>query len=162
MKKYIYFLKHPISNEIFYVGICKDIFNRLITHLEGAKKGTLPKDAIIRGLKEVGISPIIEVIEEIPVDGSDFYNSFALEREKYWIKLMDNKTILTNIINTKKISIGEQILMAKKANTFKELDANTKICAACKKSYVYFRETSLFCSDKCRVKYNRLKNKPIP
>ena len=94
----IYVLKCPISGEIRYVGQTKmKLEKRLSGHLYDAfsrnKKKHNHKDNWIIYLSKNGFRPIIESIENIPIDVD---LDFVLEREKFWISKYKNGCRLLN------------------------------------------------------------------
>jgi group I intron endonuclease len=76
MKVYIYVLKHPITNDIRYVGQAVDLKKRLDHHIQTSK---VTNRHISNWIKSLPNKPIIEVIEECD-------NTNSNERERYWIK----------------------------------------------------------------------------
>jgi hypothetical protein len=80
----IYKLINPINNAPFYVG--KTIFSiegRLKFHLQEKYRGK--KGLTISAIREAGLLPIVELIEEIPCANED-QEIEALKREEYWIR----------------------------------------------------------------------------
>ncbi len=151
MKKYIYCLKHPVTLDVFYVGQAKDIYARLSTHLYGCEKRSTLKDLVLRELKKNGLSPLLEVLEEIDLsDGVN--NNFVEEREGFWITHFQECGKISNINGNDS---------AKNINKIIDecLDSKTKIkvCLKCGKDFISKRDRGIFCSDKCRVSYNRNK-----
>lgn len=95
---HIYVLKHPVTNEIFYVGkTTKDLRTRLSGHLsdsgDGSEKGTY-----IKTIFETGEKPIIEAVETL--HGTCYLDKMKFsEREYYWMKYFKDKGCpLTNRI----------------------------------------------------------------
>lgn len=60
---YIYALKHPITNDIRYIGKANNPESRLKSHLSDSKKRNTPVYCWIRKLASAGLSPIMEVLE---------------------------------------------------------------------------------------------------
>jgi hypothetical protein len=61
MEIYIYSLKHPITNEVRYIGKTKNIKRRYYEHIN--TKGNSYKSNWIKSLLNEGIKPIIDIIE---------------------------------------------------------------------------------------------------
>lgn len=81
----IYCLKHPITEEIRYIGITTNtLTNRLYQHKYNAlkRKGTKVSKWIFKLLNE-NLNPTIELIEECTIDNWQ-------EREIYWISYYTN------------------------------------------------------------------------
>lgn len=80
MKSKIYSLIDPITLKVRYIGVTKNSSNkRLNGHL--TEKSTTHKYYWIKKLKEAGLVPIFNIIEEVPHDQ-------RYDREKYWISVM--------------------------------------------------------------------------
>ena len=90
METYIYTLKDPISNEIRYVGKSNNPKQRFKAHLNKCRKHQKHKSNWIEKLKKLGLKPIFEIINTVPIDEWKFW-------EKYWISQM--KTWGFNLIN---------------------------------------------------------------
>lgn len=73
---FIYALVDPETNQVCYVGKANDPQYRYKGHLR--EKNNAPKARWISGLKERGLKPLLNIVEEVP---------FAQwqEREMYWI-----------------------------------------------------------------------------
>lgn len=77
---FIYTLRSPISNEIRYIGKSNQPRKRLYSHIKECNNTERKSHKInwIKSLLEKGVSPIIEIIDEVPSDEWEFW-------EKYWI-----------------------------------------------------------------------------
>lgn len=94
----IYVLKHPDTDEIFYVGITsKELVDRLRGHMAITNSNNA-KVEFIRNIVDEGKKPTIEAVETI--DGRSFIDkAYALERELYWMKYYkDLGAKLTNAV----------------------------------------------------------------
>lgn len=82
----VYVLKHPDTNEIFYVGqTFKGLKSRLAGHITESNTSNSTKSAYIKSIIETGKKPIIEAVEVI--NGKCYIDKvFALSRELFWIK----------------------------------------------------------------------------
>jgi len=86
----IYALKHPLTNNIRYIGVTVSSLNqRLSQHKYAAftKKADMHVSKWFRKLKEENLIPIISLLENVKKENWE-------EREKHWIKQFNN---LTNI-----------------------------------------------------------------
>jgi hypothetical protein len=105
----IYVLKCPISNEIRYVGQTRaKIEKRLSNHIWESKKFKKKyshKDNWILKLSKMELKPIIEKIEEIPLD---LDISYVLERETYWILKLRTNSNLVNATDGGEFSINNK------------------------------------------------------
>jgi group I intron endonuclease len=86
-KNFIYGLIDPRTNKIRYVGKTNNLKQRLFDHTRRSKHKTTYKDKWISSLLEIGLKPIIIILEEC---GDDW-----AEREIYHISLYENLTNLT-------------------------------------------------------------------
>jgi hypothetical protein len=74
---YIYTLMDPVSNQIKYVGKTDNISGVLESHLSESKNKIKRIHFWIQGLLELGLKPIVEIIDEI--------ESEIEPNEQYWI-----------------------------------------------------------------------------
>jgi group I intron endonuclease len=84
---YIYTLKHPITNEVRYVGKTNNPTRRYYDHLY--RKVKTYKGNWVRSVLNEGLKPLFEVIEECNETNWE-------ERERYWITQFDNLTNSTS------------------------------------------------------------------
>lgn len=105
----IYVLKCPISNEIRYVGQTRGKLNkRLDGHIWESRKNKKKyshKDNWISKLSKLELKPIIEKIEELPIECN---LSYVLERETYWILKYKNNGNLVNATDGGEYSINNR------------------------------------------------------
>lgn len=88
---FIYILKDPITSEIKYVGKSNNPSVRLIEHIRKSKYKKTYKNNWINGLLDVGLTPLIEIVEKVLV--SEWSNC-----EKKWISYYkENGCKLTNL-----------------------------------------------------------------
>ena len=127
MQVFIYCLKHPITNEIRYIGKTTNYRRRLSAHISDAKKNKGRRHVLnwIYGLLQIGLKPQISVIEKCD-------NSIWPDRERYWIGYY--RVIIPKLCNicdgglggtyTKNFSKEElntrRIVMSKTMSKFKE------------------------------------------
>jgi len=77
---YIYALVEPVTEEIRYIGKTTNPKRRLIRHLSDARINDSYKDKWLRKLKNQGLKPTLEILDEVPHDEWVFW-------EKHWISL---------------------------------------------------------------------------
>lgn len=79
-KYYIYTLSDPIDGEIKYIGKTNNLKNRLWRHISPChlKSSWIPKNKWVLWLKNQGLRPIIEVLDEGDENNID-------DLERYWI-----------------------------------------------------------------------------
>jgi group I intron endonuclease len=87
MEFYIYTLSHPETNEVRYVGKTINIKRRYKQHLYD--KRTTHKSSWVKSLKQLGLKPIMTIIETCN-------ETNWIDREKFWITQFDN---LTNLLD---------------------------------------------------------------
>ena len=75
---FIYKLIDPETNQVRYIGKSNDPKQRLKAHYNKARYKPTHKFNWIKTLKDRGIRPIMEIIEEVSIE-------IWKEREKYWI-----------------------------------------------------------------------------
>lgn len=86
---YIYVLKHPISNEIRYVGKTTNLKLRLQSHIDysRSKRKQRPVSDWINSLLVNGTKPAIEQIDVCSEEN-------WVEKERYWIAVFKSKRLL--------------------------------------------------------------------
>lgn len=143
-KMFIYVLINPLDDMPFYIGQSKNVEIRLLDHLHKSYLKRTPKDIIISEIIKNGLLPKWEVIEEIIVDIHDKKSIFNVsDRERFWVSEYSKKYSILN----KQLSIPENI---------DNIDLFTKIeCLYCGSEAVVKNKKKKFCSDKCRVYWNR-------
>jgi hypothetical protein len=80
----IYALVDPRDNMIRYIGISDDVNFRYHRHL--LRPVNRQEKSWIRELQELGLSPVLQILETIERAGND--RAVAREREHYWITEM--------------------------------------------------------------------------
>ena len=88
MKIHIYLLKHPITDEIKYVGKTKNLQARLWNHVNKAKYIETFIQRWVKSLTDKGLKPVMEVIETCTENWD--------EREMYWIAYYSKTCQLAN------------------------------------------------------------------
>lgn len=83
----IYCLRHPESNNIFYIGMTiKELNERLNAHIMITTQSNKRRVDYIRNLVSNGQVPVIELLES--VKGSSMADKiYASQREQFWIKI---------------------------------------------------------------------------
>ena len=95
----VYYLKNPINDEIFYVGITTKILKyRLNGHMAITKPNPSRKDLYIAEIVKAGQRPLIEEIEVLPAV-CYAHKMYAFHREQYWISYY--KGVNPNLTNGK-------------------------------------------------------------
>jgi hypothetical protein len=109
MKVFIYTLKHPITNEIRYVGKTVNCKDRLYNHIAKAPKFKRHSSRWINSLLKENLMPVMEILEEC-----NEYN--WEEKECYWIAQFTNLTNHT---------LGGEGRVSDGKNTIKNLSEET-------------------------------------
>ena len=84
METYIYILKDPISNLIRYVGKSNNPKDRLKNHVNLSKKDQSHKRNWILKLKKKGLKPVMEVIDVVPIDSWQFWETYWISQIRTW------------------------------------------------------------------------------
>lgn len=84
METYIYILIDPTTNEIRYVGKSNNPKNRLKNHLNFSKSDQTHKRNWLSKLKKQGLKPIIEIIDTVPINNWQFWETFWISLIKTW------------------------------------------------------------------------------
>jgi DNA-binding XRE family transcriptional regulator len=83
----------PRDGTVRYVGVSKEVQTRLAQHIRETQNA---KREWLSELKESGLSPEVEILETIEMEGD--IDTSSLEREQYWINaLLQSGAPLTNI-----------------------------------------------------------------
>ncbi len=119
--EYVYSLRNPLNNEIFYVGKTRCLNSRLKGHLGDCRKETekyanSDKVAIIKSILKEGQQPIMRPIDETPVR-TKFDEYLACYKEIKWIqfyneigwKLTNKQDIYTPLKNTEYMRHMEKV-----------------------------------------------------
>ena len=89
----IYALIDPRDGTVRYIGVSKEVQTRLAQHLSETQNA---RRMWLSELKESGLSPEVEILETIEIEGD--IDTSSLEREQYWINaLLQSGAPLTNI-----------------------------------------------------------------
>lgn len=80
----IYILIDPRTNMVRYVGKANNVSERYKAHLNRARKHQIHKTNWINQLKEIGLKPIIEVIDEVPINNWIFWETYWISQFKTW------------------------------------------------------------------------------
>lgn len=78
----IYVLIDPITNMVRYVGKANNVSQRYRAHLNRARKHQIHKANWIKQLRELGLKPIIEVIDIVPITEWVYWESFWIAQMK--------------------------------------------------------------------------------
>ncbi len=85
MTTYIYTLQDPISNEIRYVGKTDYLKQRLYAHIIECKTDRKThKISWIKSLLSRGLKPMISILDEVPIDEWEYWESFWIQQLRQW------------------------------------------------------------------------------
>lgn len=82
MKTFIYTLTDPRTNQVRYVGKSNKPNKRLSTHLSRTEKNY--KHSWLLNLANNGLKPILDIIDEIPLEDWKFWESYWISQFKTW------------------------------------------------------------------------------
>jgi len=90
---YIYTLADPINGQIRYVGKANNIKKTLSCHLTSSNliKSSY-KNSWIKGLQNLGVNPIIEIIDEVLFDEWESWEQYWISQIKSWGFKLTNLT----------------------------------------------------------------------
>lgn len=143
-KMYIYALINPINETIFYIGQSKNVYIRILGHINLSYLGKTPKDNIITEICKAGLFPKHKILEEIDVDLNNKISILNVcEREKYWINYYSKSKKLSNLQLCDDITFEPNII------------ERTIKCKYCGKDIKAKTTKKLFCDDKCRIYFKR-------
>ena len=80
----IYILIDPISNQVRYVGKTNNVSQRYKAHLNRARKHQTHKKNWIDKLKKEGLKPIIEIIDEVPINNWQYWETYWISQFRTW------------------------------------------------------------------------------
>lgn len=80
----IYTLKDPRDQQIRYVGKANNISQRYKAHLNNSNNPTSHKNNWIALLKHLGLKPIMEIIEIVPIEEWIFWERYWISQFKTW------------------------------------------------------------------------------
>lgn len=70
---FIYTMSDPITGEVRYIGKANDIYSRFRGHLNEKRDIHTHKQRWIRQLRDRGLKPVIEIVDEVPIDEWRFW-----------------------------------------------------------------------------------------
>jgi len=147
---YIYILIDPTTNYIRYVGKTNNPKQRFQNHKNKGRDKNTHKRNWINQLRANNTNPIMEIIDEVPIDSWKYW-------EKFWIGYY--KLIGCNLVNYTNggdgLTFGNQTSFKKGNKTWNDGTANQCICIECG---IKFKSNpskgSKLCSLKCTSIYN--------
>lgn len=80
----IYVLIDPRDNKVRYVGKANNVSQRYRAHLNRARAHQTHKKNWLIQLKKEGLKPIIEVIDEVPIDEWQYWEIYWISQMKQW------------------------------------------------------------------------------
>lgn len=90
----IYSLSDPKTGVVKYIGkTSKTLTERMRSHIKDAKRKNNKRTAWIKSILKLGLNPIIEVIDEVPVEDWQFWEIYWIEQFKAWGFKLKNGTI---------------------------------------------------------------------
>jgi len=135
---FIYSLNDSDGN-VFYIGRSKDPYVGMLNHVSKCYLLKTKKDEIINEMCKKYVLPKINILEEIDVDLNNKKSIFNVsDRESYWISTFPDLKI------QKRIKLKTQ-----------ELTDRCPFCIYCGERMQIGTAKKKFCSDKCRVYFNR-------
>lgn len=127
---FVYSLNHPHTGEPRYIGWSVNPYNRWYAHISDSEKSY--KVSWMRALKKEGLLPIMQIIDEVPLSESAFWEQHYISLYRSWGFRLTNLTIggdgtkgykwtKENIEKVKKSKIekGSYFIGAKKASITK-------------------------------------------
>lgn len=84
MITYIYTLTDPRTNQVRYVGKTNNIKQRYNAHLNKARKHQIHMFNWVNQLKKEGLKPIMEIIDEVPIEEWIFWETYWISQFLTW------------------------------------------------------------------------------
>lgn len=81
---FIYSLSDPRTNQIRYIGKANNPKARLVNHCNPARYRPTYKFNWIKELRGLGLKPILEILDEVPLDNWQFWEKFWIQLIKTW------------------------------------------------------------------------------
>lgn len=164
---FIYSLSDPRTNQIRYVGKTNNPKERLVNHCNPARYRPTYKFNWIKELRGLGLKPILEVIDEVPLDDWKFWEKFWIQLVKSWGFLLVNHTN-----GGDGLTFGNQTSFKKGSKPWNTGTAYMKECEVCGNKFKVYPSQSkkrFSCSHTCgavlkkeRTKVTQFKKEQIP
>jgi len=112
----IYTLTDPRTNEVRYVGKANNVKQRYKAHLNRVRKHQTHKKNWLEELRREGLKPIIGVIDVVPIDDWQYWETYWISQMKQWGFNLVNHTnggdgcTFTNRTSFKKGEMGVKIV----------------------------------------------------
>lgn len=163
---FIYTLSYPNDN-IRYVGKSNNPKQRLRAHISFCKKHKSHKNSWITSLLNIGVVPILDIIDEVPLDNWELYEIYWISQIKTWgfdltntslggdgdgkWMIGNNHTLGHTLTEEHKQKISDSANRKNKGEYF----ITTCICINCGKEYKSKR-SSKYCSRSCSATYRKI------
>lgn len=146
---YIYILKCPTTQEVRYVGRSRDPKRRFYGHMREEKTASYYKKNWIKKLDKQGLKPILEIIKEVPVEESSYWEQYFID---FYKKQGCNLTNLGD--GNRGCKYGNQTSFKKGLvpwNKGRKI-VREKECEYCGKKFIAKKNIIKFCSRSCAAK----------
>lgn len=80
----IYVLIDPRTDKVRYVGKANNVSQRYKAHLNRARKHQIHKANWIKQLRVLGLKPIVEVIDVVPINEWTYWETYWIAQMKAW------------------------------------------------------------------------------
>lgn len=149
MKVIIYTLAHPITGEIRYIGKTKNPIERYKNHLNKRHNETSYKRNWIESIKNIGLKPIMEILDEVPEEEWKFWERFWINQFISW-----NFNLVNHTSGGDGLTMGNQTSFRKGQKSWNQDKGNTFICENCNTIFKACISTKRrFCSQDCASVY---------
>jgi hypothetical protein len=147
----IYILIDPRNNLVRYVGKANNVSQRYRAHLNKARKHQVHKANWVKCLKELGLKPIIEVIDTVPINDWVFWETYWISQFKTWGFDLINYTD-----GGDGSTFGNQTSFKKGNKPWNMGLGHSQVCPVCLKEFKSPKSNNrITCSIKCSVKIKK-------
>lgn len=89
---YIYSLDCPITGEPKYIGKANNLLNRYNGHMSELNRYNTPKTAWIQSLLKIDETPVINILDSVPLSEWKFWEQYYIDLFKSWGIKLKNST----------------------------------------------------------------------
>ena len=126
----IYTLTDPITNQIRYVGKANNVSQRYKAHLNRARKHQTHKKNWLELLRRKKVKPILDIIDVVPLDDWQFWETYWISQIKTW-----GFDLVNHTGGGDGATFANQTSFSKGNKPWNSGKGHEKICEICKKPF---------------------------